>query len=225
MATRAERSASPRPPLTAERVVDAAVALADREGIGALTMRRLAADLGVEAMTLYHHVGAKDALLSLMAERVMAGFAPPPLDGPDWQGDLRAALTGAHLVLEAHPWACPFLMEPQRLGPSRLAWMEALLGRLRSARFSARLTHHAYHVLDSHLIGSTLWATGYTSAIASTPDLAATVQAGLDAGRYPFLLEHLEQHTRPPDAAERGTFAIGLDLILHGLARLVATPE
>ena len=218
MATRAERSAAPRPPLTRGRVLDAAMALADREGIAALTMRRLAADLGVEAMTLYHHVGAKDALLTSMVERVVAGFVPPPLAGPDWQGDLRAAMTAAHVALEAHPWAAPFLMEPQRLGPSRLAWMEALLGRLRSAGFSARMTHHAYHVLDSHLIGSTLWAAGYTSGIAASPDLAETFVASL-SGRFPYLLEHLEQHAGPAEPDEAGTFAIGLALILDGLAR------
>ncbi len=220
MATRAERTASPRPPLTRDRVVDAALSLADREGIAALTMRRLAADLGVEAMTLYHHVGSKDALLDRLLERVVAGFVPPPMEGPEWQDDLRTALTGAHAALDRHPWACPFLMDPQRLGASRLDWMEAILGRLRSAGFSPMLTHHAYHVLDSHLIGSTLWAAGYATAIAAQPDLATTVIAALE-GRYPYLLEHLEQHTTPAEPDEPGTFAFGLDLILDGLAQLL----
>jgi AcrR family transcriptional regulator len=221
MATRAERSAAPRPPLTRERVLAAALELADRDGIAGLTMRRLAAELGVEAMTLYHHVGNKETLVATLVERVVEGFTPPDPAAPDWRTEVRTALLSAHAVLEAHRWACPYLQGTGPMSLGRLRWMEALLARLRSAGFSARQTHHAYHVLDSHLIGSTLWAAGYATAAAPLDDLAATARAALDPAVFPALIEHIDVHLAPRDPEDRPTFEVGLDLILDGLARLL----
>lgn len=221
MPTRAERSAVPRAPLTRERVLDAALALADRDGIAGLTMRRLAAGLGVEAMTLYHHVGNKDTLVATLVERVVEPFQRPDPAAPDWRTDVRAALLSAHAELEAHPWACPYLQAVGPMSMARLRWMEALLARLRSAGFSARQTHHAYHVLDSHLIGSTLWAAGYTRTSVPLETLAANARATLDPEVFPALLEHIDVHLAPADPSDRPTFEVGLDLILDGLARLL----
>ncbi len=221
MATRAERTAAPRPPLRRERVLDTALALADREGIAGLTMRRLAAELGVEAMTLYHHVGNKESLVAALVERVVETFPLPDPAAPDWRADVRGAMVAAHAALDAHPWACPYLQGAGQVSPARLRWMEALLGRLRSAGFSPRMTHHAYHTLDSHLIGSTLWAAGYASTSEPLETLAATVRAALDPAVFPALLEHIDVHLAPPDPSDPPTFVFGLDLVLDGLARLL----
>lgn len=221
MATRAERSATPRPPLTRDRVLATALELADRDGIAGLTMRRLAAELGVEAMTLYHHVGNKDALVATLVERVVEPFALPDPTAPDWRADVRGALLSAHAALEAHPWACPYLQGTGPMSLARLRWMEALLARLRSAGFSARQTHHAYHVLDSHLIGSTLWAAGYATTTQPLDALAAAARAALDPAVFPALIEHIDVHLAPADPADRPTFEVGLDLILDGLDRLL----
>src|SRR5690606_5807052 len=119
------------PPLTRERVLATALELADRDGIAGLTMRRLAAELGVEAMTLYHHVGNKEALVATLVERAVEGFVPPDPATPDWRTEVRSALLSAHAVLEAHPWACPYLQGTGPMSLGRLRWMEALLARLR----------------------------------------------------------------------------------------------
>lgn len=212
-------SAEARPRLSRERVLDAAMALADRDGIASLSMRRLADELGVEAMSVYHYVASKDELLDAIVDLVVREFELPS-GAADWQAAIRRSAISAHDVLMRHPWACALMMSAKRTSQARLLYMEALLRRLREAGFSPRLTHHAYHALDSHIIGSTLWEAGYTAENVS-PELIKSFLGRLSKDEFPYLLEHAEQHLERGKRSEVREFEFGLDLILDGLARLI----
>ena len=217
MASRVERRrAEPRVPLSRDRVLGAAIRIADQTGIDSLSMRKLAEELGVEAMSVYYYVAKKDDILDGIVDIVVGEFDLPPAEG-DWKAALRQSAISAHDVLMRHPWACNLLMSTKRVSPARLRYMESLLKRLREAGFSARMTHHAYHVLDSHIIGSTLWEAGY-----SDPDLTEKAKAFVrDAlAEYPFIVEHAEQHFTRSKRKDVREFDFGLDLILDGLEKI-----
>jgi AcrR family transcriptional regulator len=207
---------TPRRPLNRERVLQAALGLADREGIDALSMRRLAQDLGVEAMTLYYHVRNKGDLLDGLADLVTSEFEPPR-PGDPWKPAVRAAAISAHDALMRHPWAAELSFKTS-VSQARLHWMDAFLGTLRAGGFSPAMTHHAYHALDSHIVGFTLWVVGITSDEADLPAMAATFLATLPVDGLPHLVEHIEQHVHPSDDIRE--FEFGLDLILDSLDRI-----
>ena len=114
------------------------------------------------------------------------------------------------------------MMSPGGVGVSRLAYMESLLGRLREAGFSPETTDHAYHALDSHIIGFTLWHAGYSTALRADPQLTAASFEELLAG-HPYLIEHAGQHERKRQPGEPTDYEFGLDLILNGLEGMLAT--
>src|SRR5216110_1927839 len=146
----------PRLPLSRERILHAALELADKGGIESLTMRKLGQVLGFEAMSLYNHVANKDDVLDGILDLVLTESEPPSPTG-DWDTAIRESAVSVHQALRRHPWACPLLMSPGRLRPARLRYMDSLLGRLREAGFPAETTYHAYHVLDAHIFGFSLW--------------------------------------------------------------------
>jgi AcrR family transcriptional regulator len=148
--------ASPRTPLTRDRVLDEAIALADEGGIAALTMRRLAQRLGVEAMSLYHYVSGKDQLVEGMTDKVVSEMTVAHPSG-DWKAELRRSAISAKDVLSRHPWATQAQASSAHPLPARFRFMEGLLATLRGAGFSPAATDHAYHALDSHITGFTLW--------------------------------------------------------------------
>lgn len=207
-----------RVPLSRDRVLAAAIRLADERGLEALTMRRLAQDLGVEAMSLYYHVERKDDLLDGILDLAVREIEVPG-EGPDWRAAVRGSAISFHEALLRHPWAGSLILSPARVSPARLRYMDALLGRLRAAGFSAEMTHHAYHALDSHIIGYTLWEAGIAIGAADLRDLATTFLSELPED-LPFLAEHVEQHLAPSSRDDNGEFEFGLDLILDGLERL-----
>src|SRR2546423_5937392 len=135
----------PRLPLSRDRILHAALELADEHGIESLTMRKLGQALGFEAMSLYNHVANKDDVLDGLLDLVLAESEPPSPAG-DWATAVRASAISIHEALRRHPWSCTLLMSPGRIRPARLRYMDLLLGRLREAGFSAEATHSAYHV-------------------------------------------------------------------------------
>ena len=214
-----EARAEPRARLTRDRVLRAAMDLADEGGIEAVTMRRLARALGVEAMSLYYYAANKDDILTGIVDLVVREIDLPATEG-DWQAAIRASAISAHRVLRRHPWACNLLMSAPRILPGRLRYIDALLSRLGEARLPADLTDLAYHALDSHILGFTLWEAGYTSASRDLPpDFAATFLRDLPMEDYPHLADHVAYHLRPPSASRKGEFEFVLDLILDGLER------
>ena len=195
--------------------------LADEGGLESLTMRKLARELGVEAMSLYNHVANKRDLVDGMVDVVVDEFELPSGE-EQWEAAIRTYAISAHDALLRHAWACnPVLSPPER--PSsmlgRLRNMNWLLGQLRNAGFSPDLTYHAYHVIDSHIFGFTLWQLGHRVTRDDVEDLAATFLREIPIADYPHAAEHVEQHmaAAPGDGAR--AFEYGLDLILEGLKR------
>jgi AcrR family transcriptional regulator len=212
-------AAGTRGALSRDRVIDAAIAMADAQGMDAVSMRRLAQDLGVEAMTLYHYVSNKDDILLGMVDRVVEEMRHPRV-GLDWKAELRAAAVSSHEVLVRHPWAASLLLAGPGVSMARLRWMDAVLGCLRGAGFTADHTDHAYHALDSHIMGFSLWLVGISAGLGRLGSLDEFL-ARLDVESLPHLGEHVEQHLAKRDADER-EFEFGLDLILDGLERQLA---
>ena len=218
-----------RTPLSKERVLNAAMALADSDGIEALSMRRLAQELGVEAMSLYNHVANKGEILDGIVDLAVSEIELPSTED-EWEAAIRKCAISAHEAFLRHPWACSLVMSPgsSQIGYSaRLRYIEWLLRRLREGGFSAELTYHAYHAVDSHVLGFTMWQLGHSAAAKSLgggqdlADLAARFVDELRAGGYPYLAEHAEQHVAAAghDDEDEGEFEFGLDLILDGLKR------
>ena len=220
MASRVEASAKPRVRLSRDRLLRAAIQIADKGGVESLTMRKLAQKLGVEAMTLYYYVAKKDDILDAILDLVVSEI-DLPADGGNWKAAMRGSAISAHDVLMRHPWACSLMMSPARVRPARLRYMESLLGRLRKAGFSARMTHHAYHALDSHILGFTLWEAGYTAGARALPDAGASFRRAFPVDTYPYLVEHMGQHVAGSKRDDgEGEFEFGLDLILDGLEKM-----
>ncbi len=222
MATSVAATSETRLPLSRERVLRAAIGLADAEGIDSLSMRRLGQALGVEAMSLYNHVRNKDEILDGIVDMVVSEFELPS-PGDDWKASLRRTAISAHDVLVKHPWAASLMLSPARMSAARLRYMEGILGSLREGGFSPEMTHHAYHALDSHISGFTLWEVHFHFTPEEADEVASTFLGRLGPGEYPYLLEHAGVHMRAeeaePDPDDEGEFAFGLDLILDGLER------
>lgn len=195
----------------------AAIELADRDGIESLTMRRLAQELGVEAMTLYYYVANKDEMLEGIVAIVM-GEIKLPTSGGEWKAEIRKMAISAHDVLVRHPWASSRMMSGG-LTPERLQYMESIFGCFRDGGFSPWQTHLAYHALESHIVGFTLWIAGM-SLPADLTDLATSVLREVDAEANPFFVEHIHQHLRERGDTDVSSFEFGLDLILDGLERI-----
>ena len=208
-----------RTQLTRERVMAAAIELADRDGIETISMRKLAQELGVEAMSLYTHVRNKNDLLAGMADTVISQI-PVSAEGADWKASLRQLALAARSVMLRHPWA-PRTVEAQAApGPAALQYINAVLGILREGGFSIAQTHHALHILGSHLLGFTQ---GLFDDSGDLDPEAATALASALGASHPYVVEmalavtHGGALGRCDDDAE---FEFALDFILDGLARL-----
>jgi AcrR family transcriptional regulator len=194
----------------------AAIELADRDGIESISMRKLAQELGVEAMSLYTHVRNKNDLLDGMTDAVIRQI-PVSADDVDWKASLRQLALAARGVMLRHPWA-PRMVEMQSApGPAVLQYVDTVLGILREGGFSIAQTHHALHILGSRLLG-------FTQALFDDsgdlePEAAAALASELGAS-HPYVVEMALAVTRDrcDDDAE---FAFALDFILDGLARLL----
>jgi len=209
-----------RTSLSRDRVLDAALLLADAHGVEALTMRRLAAELGVEAMTIYYHVPNKEAILDALAERVMAEIEMPE-PGTEWSAALRSIALSAYDVLDRHRWAPRVMLARRAPGPMRLRHMDTILAILADAAFPPTVADHAYHALEGHIMGFTLWELGMN--LGTREDLQALGRAflaELPTETYPSVAAHIEHHLAPPRSDDQHSFAFALDLLLDGLARL-----
>ena len=208
-----------RTPLTRERVLEAGVELADRDGIENLSMRKLGQELGVDAMALYRHVRGKDDLLDGIVE-VVIGEIERPQPREDWKPTLRELIMAARRVMLRHRWAPRVLEERGTAGPAALAHINAVLGTLLAGGFSMETAHHALHVLSSRIFGfhQDLFD---DSGRTPDPEAQAMIVRSLSVS-YPSLAELAaaashEGGLGPCD--DDVEFAFGLDLILDGLER------
>jgi AcrR family transcriptional regulator len=182
-------------------------------------MRKLGQRLGFEAMSLYNHVEGKDDVIDGILDLVLAESDVPAPAG-DWDVDIRSSAVTVHAALRRHPWASSALMSPGRVREARLRYMESLLSRLRGAGFSPDTTYHAYHVLDGHIFGFSLWETAHTFTDEDEAELMEMFQRVITQEAYPYLREHGEQHMAEGPHHDVSAFEFGLDLILDGLKKI-----
>ncbi len=213
-----------RVPLSRNRVLLAAMAVADTGGIAALTIRSLADKLGVKPMSVYHYVANKDEILDSIVDLVFSEIELPVRDG-DWRSEMRRRAHSARQVLQHHHWAIALLQSRLNPGPATLRHHDAFIGALRGAGFSVELTAHAFAVIDSYVYGFALSEAALPIHGPETvADTAATMmEQFFDADAYPDLLTFTLEHVMKPGYDFGDEFAYGLDLILDGLARSLPT--
>jgi AcrR family transcriptional regulator len=204
--------------LTPERVLAGAVALADRIGVEAFTIRRLAAELDVKPMTIYTYVPNKEAILDGMVDLVFGEIEPPP-DDTDWKAAIRQRSLSARGVLARHRWAVPLMESRTTPGRETLRHHDAVVGCLRRGGFSVTMTAHAYALIDSYVYGFALQEANLPATRGhEMADLAETIIEPLPEGEYPYLMELTAKHVLQPGYDFGAEFEFGLDLILDGLA-------
>jgi AcrR family transcriptional regulator len=222
MATKIEDTAPLREPLSRERILGTAVALADQGGVESLTMRKIALELGVVPMALYKHVANKDELLDGMVD-VVVGEIDPPVVGTDWKSTIRERVLSARRALLRHPWASQVIESRTDPTPTVIEYMDSMIGIFRAGGFSIDLTHHTMHAIGSRLLGFS------QELFDDTPGDDPQVQAiALEwmADRYPHITEivaaisHDDESVVGSGCDDQFEFEFALDLMLGGLERL-----
>ena len=212
-----------RQQLSRDRVLDAALRVADEGGLAGLTIRTLAERLGAKPMSLYHYVANKEEILDGLVDLVFAEIEVPEPTG-DWRAEMTRRARSAREVLRRHPWSIALLESRTTPGPATLRHHDATIGALRAGGFSIAQTAHAYAVLDAFVYG---FAVQETSLPFEGPDGAAEVagpiMALMESGDYPHLVEFAVQHAMLPGYDFGAEFEFGLDLVLDGLARVLDT--
>jgi AcrR family transcriptional regulator len=214
--------ARPRIRLSKERVLRAAVALADEVGIEALSMRKLAEKLDVVPMALYKHVANKEQLLDGMVD-IVVGEIDPPISGTDWKSAVRLRILSARRALHRHPWAPGVIESLSNPSPVVLAYMDSMIGMLRAGGFSTDLTHHALHALGSRLFGFSQDVFNDSQPLDSaTRDLMIREMRG----GYPHIAEmlgavyHDDASIVGQGCDDQFEFEFALDMLLEGLQKL-----
>ncbi|MFJ6456324.1 TetR/AcrR family transcriptional regulator [Paenarthrobacter sp. NPDC091669] len=212
-------AASQRPPLSRERVLECAIALADESGIDALTIRTLAHSMGTKPMSLYYYVANKDEILDGIVDMVFSEIELPAPEG-DWREEMELRAHRVRSTLRRHPWAVGLLESRSAPGPATLRHHEATLATLRTAGFSVQLTAHAYALLDSYIYG---FAVQEAALPFEGRDTAAAITSPIlerfTTGEYPRMVEIAVEHVLKPGYDFGDEFQFGLDLILDGLSR------
>jgi AcrR family transcriptional regulator len=195
--------------------------MVDKGGLEALSMRKLAAELGVEAMSLYNHVKNKDDIVSGMLELIASEIElPDQVD--DWREALRARTIAAHQAFVRRPWAARIWMTASSLSANRLAQSDAVLRCLRDAGLPPTVVYSAYHALDGYALGYAMQRLDFPYSAKELKRMAKDFLSDFPIETYPDFAEHVNQHF-DPDFAASDSFEFGLDLILDGLERLRGT--
>ena len=219
LASQTDRNAEPRAPLNRERVLRAAIGVADRGGIESLTMRRLGQELQVKAMSLYNHVANKDDILDGIVDLVFSEIDLPS-DRADWKSAVRRRAISVRQALLRHPWAISRMQSRTKPGPAALRHHNWVLGSLRDAGFTIEMAAHAFSVMDGYIYG---FALQQANLPIQTPEqvaeLGENILRYLPVAEYPHLAEMIE-HAMKPGYDYADEFEFGLDLILDGLESL-----
>lgn len=208
-----------RVPLTRQRIVEAAMAVADRGGSTAISMRNVGRELGVEAMSLYHHIANKEELLDALVDEV---FSRIRLPGPDdaWRQGMTRRATSARDVLTSHPWALHLVDSRSHPGPALLRHHDAVLGCLRRGGFSVRLASHAFSVIDAYVYGFALTVDNLPFDATDADGADDFVEAAAElVAPYPHLHELVSELTGDGTYVFSDEFSYGLDVILDELER------
>lgn len=214
---------STRPRLSRERVLSAAMAIADSGGLPSLTIRSLAKELGAKPMSVYYHVASKNELLDSLVDIVFEEIELPDPAG-DWRDEMRRRAVSARARLKQHRWAIGLLESRTRPGPANLRHHDAVLATLRRAGFSAELTANAYALIDSYVFGFALQEASLPFE-GSVGEVAEPILALMADGEYPALAEMAATYYQRPGYDFADEFDFGLELILAGLAQRATRPR
>jgi AcrR family transcriptional regulator len=222
LATKIDVDSRTREPLSREKVLRAAVALADQGGVESLSMRKLALELGVVPMALYKHVASKDELLDGMLDVVVDEIDPAASD-VDWRSAVRQRILSARRALLRHPWASRVMESRTEATPTVLAYMDSMIGMFRAGGFSMDLTHHAMHAMGSRMLGFSQEL--FNDSGDADQELEADTYEAM-ATMYPSIYElymtvvHDDSSVVGPGCDDQFEFEFALDLLLDGLEKL-----
>jgi AcrR family transcriptional regulator len=210
-----------RPALSRDRVLRGAVAVADAGGIGGLTIRSLAEELGVKPMSVYHYVANKDEILDGIVDLVFSEIELPSAGG-DWQAEMRRRAASTRHTLKRHPWAIGLMESRTAPGPATLRHHDAVIGALRAAGFSVAMTAHAYALLDSYIYGFALQEASLPFKSPETVgDIAEPMLQQFPAGTYPHFVELATEYVLQPGYDFGNEFEFGLNVILDALTKSI----
>lgn len=207
-----------RPALTADRIVEAAVSVADEGGLARVSMRNVARALGVEAMSLYHHIKGKEALLDALADWVFTQVELPAAT-QGWRAAMEQRAESARRALGAHVWALGLVESRTVPGPALLAHHEAVLACLRANGFSIPMASHAFSAIDAYVYGFVLTETTLPFEAGAAGEFAVEMERMLPAAQYPNLTAMLREQVLGREYDFGDEFGFGLSLILDGLER------
>lgn len=209
-----------RAPLNLERTLQVALVIADEEGLDAVTMRRLARELGVEAASLYHHVKDKSQILDGLVDAIAAEIQPP-MPSTDWRATISQRAHDTRAVLRRHPWAVSLMASRNSPGPATLQLLEAGIRCFREGGLSVLQAAHAISVVDSYVHGFVLQEVNLPFRDES--ELAAMTSAIMEtfpASEFPYLFEMSVQYVLKPGYDYGHEFDTGLKVVLDGVAAL-----
>lgn len=213
-----------RRPLTRERILVIAVEIADKDGVGAVTMRAVATRLGVEAMSLYNHVANKEDILDGMVDLVIEQI-DVPAESDDWRTAMHRRAMSARGVFGRHRWAPMLLDSRQSSGPARLHYFDSVLGALMRAGFSLDSASRAFSLLDSYVYGFGIQQFNFSAEGDAPPEaMAEAILAFIPAEEYPYL-HRMASHAMQVGYDPEADFAFGLEMILDGLQRVLEEPK
>ncbi|MGH3473893.1 MAG: TetR/AcrR family transcriptional regulator C-terminal domain-containing protein [Aeromicrobium sp.] len=212
------RDSAHRPRLSRERVLLGAVTIADAGGIASLTIRSLAAELGVKPMSVYHHVANKEEILDGIVDIVFSEIELPTI-GAEWHSEMRRRAASAREVMRRHPWAIGLVETRTSPGPATLKHHDAVIGTLRAGGFSVEMTAHAFALIDAYVYGFALSeATLPFNGPDTVPEVAEQMMAQFSPADYPHLVEFSVEHVMKPGYDYGEEFEYGLGVVLDGLA-------
>lgn len=221
MPTKRSQGRESRAPLNREKVLQAAIGLADEIGLESLTMRELGLRLGVEAMSLYNHVANKDDILDGMIDIVVSEIDLPS-ETADWKEAMRRRAISAQAVFSKHPWASGLIDSRQSSGPARLHYFDWVLGTLRRAGFTLELAARAFSLLDSYIYGFGRQQLNMSVEGDMKPEeIAELFLQAIPAEEYPYLREMVVDYAMTAGYDDSADFEFGLNIILDGLERLL----
>jgi AcrR family transcriptional regulator len=209
--------------LTRERVLDAAIKLADQGGIESLSMRKLGQELGVEAMALYYHFANKDEVIDGIVDIVFSEIDLPGT-AADWRTAMRRRSISVRDAMARHRWAIGLMESRRNPGPASLRHHDAMIGSFRSAGFDIAMAAHAYSLLDAYVYGFALTKMSLPfETTAEVADVAQTMLEPFPLGAYPHLVEFITEHAMKPGYDYGDEFEYGLDVVLDGIERAAHT--
>ena len=223
MAKKTAKKTPRRALLSREKVLRAALRMADEDGLESLSMRNLAQALKVEAMSLYNHVANKEAILDGLVELVVSEIEVPAVGG-DWRAAMRGRACSAHAVLMRHPWATMLFVSRMNIGPNMLRYVDATIGCLRAAGFSYALADHAWTALDAFTYGFTLHKRNFPLDPGQYAAAAAQFLPLIPVAQFPYL-NGMSQEVIAGRHDGMHHLGLGLELLLDGLERLRVASE